>query len=111
MSDIKDEIARMAIGDLLGNGPVKETYERTGRIEIPKAVERTQNKKVEESGVRVVKPMDVAQITSVVTEQMITESLLGEDDWKEKEAIMEQIASEAKEEASNEISKILKRLR
>jgi hypothetical protein len=115
MSDIKDAIAQLAMGDLLGQGEAKETFEKTGKVDLSQVVERVpmaQRKAVDESpGVRVVKPLDASQLVKAVTESMIAQSLLEDNEYKEKAAIADQVADEAKEFASKEISKILKGLR
>lgn len=118
---IKDEIARIAMGDLFGGAPegqaMKETYEQTGRVEIAE----TQHAPRQRSGgavgnentpqVTVVTPIDYKKLARAVTEQQIAESLMDETEVKEKEEAITMVANECVNESKAALLKMLKGLR
>jgi|SRR5580692_4407743 hypothetical protein len=117
---IKDEIARIAAGDLFGGAPegqqMKETYEQTGRVALPES-QRAPIQRSGDSGnentpqVTVVTPIDYKKIAQAVTEQQLTESLMDEGEVKEKEEAITIVANECVNESKAALSKLLRGLR
>lgn len=111
MSDIlKDEIAKMAIQDLFGQGEggqkLKETYEMTGRLHTP-AQEKVSNSP---SAVFTTMP-DFKELAKVTGDSFKKAEILEKEAYEKKTKIFEKFETEVGAEARCELKKILRTIR